>query len=441
MQTQKRIIASHIKIKTKMKVKNLLLAGLAVAAMTACSNDELVDNGVQTNEENASMQINFQFATDTRAVSDGGTDAGDKIEYETSEITAVLEYTETNKQIIVKGLTFDQQTAGGTRIYTTEPFQIEAGNNVKVYAFINPTMDITTSGLNNLKIGKQSLPDDGTLNYLTSTIATPSKFMMSNVDGEPAIINIVGGTVNKAKISVERISAKLTEETNRTTDNKYEVTNPSFTGPKVYVQILQHTYTNLADDSYVLGGRTEGWKSFLHPYLTGDEVTEKSYRWMDEAGTTYVLENLGTTWNTATSTSVLYQGQVFFDDETEPAGTFYSRLKLQADQKTWKAQIYKNWEELGKEINLTDIDPNDDAALAKRSIKRYEGGKCYYEAPIEHFNVGANIARNNWYKMSVKTIKDLGYPKPVPPTPENETQLIMSVSIAPWTIHVDHKEL
>ena len=40
MQTlKKRIIASHIKIKTKMKVKNLLLAGLAVAAMTACSND------------------------------------------------------------------------------------------------------------------------------------------------------------------------------------------------------------------------------------------------------------------------------------------------------------------------------------------------------------------------------------------------------------------
>lgn len=63
MQTlKKRIIASHIKIKTKMKVKNLLLAGLAVAAMTACSNDEIIDNdGIQTNGENAAMQINFQF--------------------------------------------------------------------------------------------------------------------------------------------------------------------------------------------------------------------------------------------------------------------------------------------------------------------------------------------------------------------------------------------
>ena len=38
-----------------MKVKNLLLAGLAVAAMTACSNDidEIVDNGIQTPTEEA----------------------------------------------------------------------------------------------------------------------------------------------------------------------------------------------------------------------------------------------------------------------------------------------------------------------------------------------------------------------------------------------------
>ena len=72
MQTlKKRIIASHIKIKTKMKVKNLLLAGLAVAAMTACSNnDEIVENGIQTTGEEASMQINLKFADQgTRAVS------------------------------------------------------------------------------------------------------------------------------------------------------------------------------------------------------------------------------------------------------------------------------------------------------------------------------------------------------------------------------------
>lgn len=56
---KKKIIASHIKLKTKMKVRNLLLASLAVAAMTACSNenDEFVNNGNQTGEKNAMVTI------------------------------------------------------------------------------------------------------------------------------------------------------------------------------------------------------------------------------------------------------------------------------------------------------------------------------------------------------------------------------------------------
>ena len=268
--------------------------------------------------------------------------------------------------------------------------------------------------------------------------------MMSNVNGEPTVIKaIVGGTdTNTANISVERISAKLTEETKRSIDNKYELTTPTFVGPKVYVQILSHTYTNLADDSYVLGGRNAAWSSFLHPYKTG-EVSETDYRWLNATGTTYVLENLGSEWNTATSTSVLYQGQVFFENDgnQEIAGTFYSRPKLQSDGETWKVQIYKNWEELCADVDLTGIGENDDVALANRSIMRYAGGKCYYQAPIEHFGVGANIARNNWYQLKVTSIADLGYPKPVPPTPENETKLMMSVTIAPWTIHINNDGL
>ena len=275
------------------------------------------------------MQINFQFPT-TRVVSDGGTNAGIDIEYAATEITAVLEYTETNKRIVVKGLTFGQQTESGARIYSTEKFQVEAGNNVKVYAFINPIMEIPTTGLENLKVGKQKLPSEG-LDYIAETIAKSGNFMMSNVNGEPTVIKaIVGGTdTNTANISVERISAKLTEETKRSIDNKYELTTPTFVGPKVYVQILSHTYTNLADDSYVLGGRNAAWSSFLHPYKTG-EVSETDYRWLNATGTTYVLENLGSEWNTATSTSVLYQGQVFFENDgnQEIAGTFYSRPKL-----------------------------------------------------------------------------------------------------------------
>ena len=59
-----------------MKVKNLLLAGLAVAAMTACSNDEIVDNGIQTPTEEASMRLYFNFANQTTRAN--GDTTGDK---------------------------------------------------------------------------------------------------------------------------------------------------------------------------------------------------------------------------------------------------------------------------------------------------------------------------------------------------------------------------
>ena len=61
-------------------------------------------------------------------------------------------------------------------------------------------------------------------------------------------------------------------------------------------------------------------------------------------------------------------------------------------------------------------------------------------AIIKHLSsiLVANIARNNWYQLKVTSIADLGYPKPVPPTPENETKLMMSVTIAPWTIHINN---
>lgn len=51
-----------------MKVRNLLLAGLAAVAMTACSNenDETVDNGQVQGTENALIQLGISYPVTTR---------------------------------------------------------------------------------------------------------------------------------------------------------------------------------------------------------------------------------------------------------------------------------------------------------------------------------------------------------------------------------------
>ena len=57
-----------------MKVRNLLLASLAVAAMTACSNenDETVDNGQVQGTENAVIRLGISYPTVTRANTEDG---------------------------------------------------------------------------------------------------------------------------------------------------------------------------------------------------------------------------------------------------------------------------------------------------------------------------------------------------------------------------------
>ena len=71
---KKTIITSRIKLKTKMKVRNLLLAGLAAVAMTACSNenDETVDNGQVQGTENALIQLGISYPVTTRATEEEG---------------------------------------------------------------------------------------------------------------------------------------------------------------------------------------------------------------------------------------------------------------------------------------------------------------------------------------------------------------------------------
>ena len=88
-----------------MKVKNLLLAGLAVAAMTACSNDEIVDSSAIATGEDASIRISFLApASETRGVTDGGTNAGSMDESKITTATIVLDYNGT-KRIVKENMT------------------------------------------------------------------------------------------------------------------------------------------------------------------------------------------------------------------------------------------------------------------------------------------------------------------------------------------------
>ena len=85
--------------------------------------------------------------------------------------------------------------------------------------------------------------------------------------------------------------------------------------------------------------------------------------------------------------------------------------------------------------NLPETEPANEADLEGYEIEKYTNGVCYYDAPIQHVGKNCTIERNNWYKLTVTTIDDLGWPGELPPPPTAPTKLIVTAQIQPWTIH------
>ena len=421
--------------------RNLLLAGLAVAAMTACSNnDEIVENGIQTTGEEASMQINLKFADQgTRAVS-GEPDEGADFERESSTVTAIIVYPNSTKNKVYKNLTLVE---GSNKTYKTEAFSVEAANGVNVYAIINYDADkanalAATANLTELTVGAQSLPDKG-LAYIAETVAKENAFLMSGSTAEPIDIE-AGSTTNVAPITVDRVAAKLDELTNLseafTIENGDKIYNT--TGKAVSVKLEGFSFSNLSSDSYIFGGKTSA-SSWLQQYIpaTGT-ATDATYRWITE-GVTYCLEN-----NTiANPTRVHYKGQVCLD-ETPINEDFFIRAITFDGVTTYR--LFTTWDALTTYYDnaaITALDPSKPADLAKYGIMKYLGGICYYEADIKTYSPteSTSVLRNNWYQLTVNKITKIGLPTPAPePTPD-ATMLTIETTVKPWTIQVNGYDL
>ncbi|MCS3195845.1 Mfa1 family fimbria major subunit [Bacteroides thetaiotaomicron] len=422
-----------------MKVKDLLLAGLAVAAMTACSNnDEIVENGIQTTGEEASMSINLKFADEgTRAVTSGTTAPGEIVERDATTVTAIIEYPNTNKRLVFKNLTLVNDGNGNK--YTTEKFAVEAASGVKVYAIINnKNENITaTTNLSELKVGKQTLPDTG-LAYIAKTVAEDNAFLMSgSVEG----VNIKGGdSENVAPITVTRVAAKLDEQTVLSTAFPVTATDYNIEG-KISVKLSGFSFSNLSSDSYVFGANSsvEGW---LQTYqVAGTDPVDGAYEWITDK-ITYCLENN----NTANPTRVHYKGQVCIDDEPI-IGDFYIRAISLDGGVTTTYRLFKTWNDLKdfyKSDAIDKLDNTDRTALRKYGIMKYVGGICYYEANITTESpepAKISVVRNNWYQLTVKSISKIGLPTPAQePTPD-ETMLTITTTVADWVIQVNDFDL
>lgn len=411
-----------------MKFKSLFLASLAAMAMVSCSNEnDPINNGEEAAKD---AVFNFSIAMPTAAAT-RATDEGTVAESTVSSITFVLDYegaTETFKKTYSN--IAEAFTKSGNK-YTLKTAELVAPGKAIAYVYVN---------------GAEATELTTTTGFLT-TYALDNNFYMT---GKSAAFDIIAQkTDNSVSVAVDRVAVKLEEITDADKgvdgrQSKFKTTAKSQTNvAELYLDIQNYTFSNLNQKSNALKGTifsptTPSTETFFN-YFVKDAQENKWGTTFKETKAfadqiTYCFEN-----DTDPTTQVWYQAKVsakFTDGTTEETlGTFF----------VYENKLYKNFDALDTQFNgyltelgLSEASTNQDF-MTKIGAEKYTAGVCYYKADVAP--AGETINRNNWYKLSISSIKDLGLPELDIPEPGKPTMLLFDVTVNPWTVNTHDIEL
>lgn len=419
-----------------MKLKNLFLASIAVAAMTACSNEtEFLDNGNQTSVKDASMQ--FGIALPKGALSRAGegvtgdTETGIASENEFVDITVVIDYA-TSRDVYTFGFNDFSKSDGENNqtLYLKNSIAVQAGK-ADVSAFVNASDALKadligkTTALNELKVTK---------NYATSIddlskkggIAEAGKFLMS---GSKAGEEFKEGQENPVSVPVDRVAAKLVEKSKTDAFIITPSVEPTSGAQALAITLQQYNFANLAQDTYTLKNATPISSAWFNEYASAANTSWGAYKTPKTISgstkpevtdnITYCTENL-----TSNTTLVLYKAVAKWGNNE--AKTFF----VATDDK-----VYLSFKELTEVFNKLELtEESSIAEFAAKGIKKYENGVCYYKS-----NKIGTIARNNVYYLNVTSIADLG--EPTPGETADPSTINLTVAMQPWTINIVDIEL
>lgn len=403
-----------------MKLKSLFLASLAAMAMVSCSNEnDPIENGDTAKNAIFNFSIALPNAPGTRAATDPGT----ATEQNVNKITLVLNYEGT------------ANIPAFTKVYTNIASEFVKVENV--YTLITPVMVSPGTAKATIYVNDDGVP---TAPIETNTTAGLGKYASIEGDGN----FFMSGETNEAfpitakkeniapPVKVDRVAVKLDEitDTNAEEEGKQCVFTASASNltdaTNLTITLTNYAYSNLnkKSNSLASAGKYYNADDFLNPFV--EDLEEDN--WDKTLATnnmshdvTYCFEN-----GITTPTKIYYKATATVEGVVEGTN-FY----------VYKETLYKDYAALNTVFNgslesahgLTDESSNSDF-MTKIGAKKYTGGVCYYSAAID----ASGITRNNWYKLKVTGIKDLGLPEIDNPIPGDPTLLIFSVEVNPWNV-------
>ncbi len=453
-----------------MKIKSLLAGMFACAALVACTNNDLVEEGGNQPLEGdayVAVAISNPAASFGRAASAGGEEYGTDAENKVDGATFVF-FDATGNYItsVATTLTFNKNKQQSEAVLVLKNASVTPAS---VVAFLN-----VPSGLNLNQSLSSLLASAGNYGY-----GANSTFVMSNSvfkDGKSAmqIATPVGDHIKNKEadamdyplpIYVERVLAKVTIK--KDTQFKAETTEVTLDGNQVTLkpEIQGWTVSGMNNTSYILKNLTktidERWvwgnnRSFWAEdvnytgFVTNQtaDLTFSSY--LETQNTPlYCLENT-LTWDayqaaTVAYTHLLVTARIKIEGTTEFLKSFCNYNGVYWTEDNLKTEFVNGLGEFtktdGSDITTADIkfvqagttgnkaymakavfvDENQVTREAVTALENkgqfmlYKDGKCYFWTPIEHFGTqGATgsigVVRNHVYALNLKTIAGLGTP-------------------------------
>lgn len=427
-----------------MRKRSLFAMSLISLALVACSNDEEINKVIdQENEGGALVTLKLDVAKpQTKGSPDATNQQAGKTEENTiSNVTVVVDYGTEQKYF-----------------KSTDTYGGEYGwkENENKFTFQAPEGDATFYVYAN--VHSADLVDT---NWSTDQVsAAPNvsdyykdnNFFMSNQNGEGVPHTISSTTDNEVKVNIERAAAKVTVESKADfTDNTHggNLRDMSFAlGNMVnkFHLLQQPNYaipTGLTYSPINDAADANDWKNVT----LGQTVNGQGAVQATALAGAYCMENISADNNQSTTTYAKFKttfvpgkaldfdvaangnGLTIKSDlkavtvgETDPAPTFYVVLEGDRENVTsnyiLKSDLYQtDGTTLKDGVTLTKTNGGYDVTgidgISKISAE-YENGQCYFGPiwfNIDDSNTASPVYRNDWYHLTVKSIKLPGSPQ------------------------------
>lgn len=352
-----------------------------------------------------------------------------------------------------------------TKIYTLKSTKLITVNpgTADVYVTINGKQTIdndlnTTNGTVAAAYATTPTLDDITAN---NGVAVANNFLMS---GKTLAATINENQVNTVLVPVDRVAAKV-EENSPITLSTYKFSTTHKTGTDTYtadenttVQLAGYSFINVNPTSYVYAQTAMyvpaafQWASAKVSDATNDVLWSSlnskavSVNGSDVKtnGTTYMLENESATY----PTYVVYKAQLYRNGTAvttdcftyEKTVNFTSTVNnVTTTIPVKKVVFYDSFADLNADNNnmfsgayqLSATSSYD--AFAAAGVEKYTAGVCYYSAKIET-GTAFKVVRNNWYKLAVSAISNLGFGEIDNDNLQKTTLLDVQIQVKPWTV-------